>query len=176
MNTLLLVAALVITPTDGSLLFVENGNQVVQNHTDSTLSHVAIILKEENDFWVYEATPPKVRKILLSDYYAEVKSLNSKKKESRKMKLWMANPTKPFTAAQKETMKKYLEGELGRKYSIGSYLNGRAGKGIHCGELVGNALRLANLKFTDNTCQDDPWDVWDKTKTIYEDRKEINIQ
>lgn len=176
MNTFLLVAALTITPSDGSLLFVENGNQVVQNHTDSTLSHVAIILKEGNDFWVYEATPPKVRKILLSDYYAEVKKINNKKKESRQMKLWMANPSTPFTATQKETMKKYLDGELGRRYSISSYLNGRPGKGIHCGELVGNALRLANLKFTDNTCQDDPWDVWDKTQKLYKNRKEIQFQ
>lgn len=172
MQTLFLVATLAITPQDGSLLFIENGNRIVQNHTDSSITHVAIILKENNDLWVYEATPPKVRKIKLDDYFLEIQKINSHKKERRKMKIWIANPNDPLTAAQKKSMKEYLDKQIGRKYSINSYLDGTPGNGIHCCEITGNAFEAAGLKYSDSPCSDDPWDVWQKTKPTYKDREE----
>ena len=99
---LLFLIALNVTPEDGSLLFIENGNRIVQNHTDSTITHVAIIFKNDDDFWVYEAVQPKVRKIKLADYYLEIEKINTRKKEKRKLKVWISNPNDPLTEIQKE--------------------------------------------------------------------------
>jgi hypothetical protein len=173
MNTLLLLAALTFIPQDGCLLFVENGNRIVQNQTDSTVTHVAIIFKEENDFWVYEAVKPKVRKIKLDDYYLEIDKLNRHKREEKKRKVWLSNPDKPFNKQQIETMKKYLEDQIDRRYSVQSYLDKESGPGIHCCELTGEALLKANIKFTELPCADSPWDVWKKTKPFYSHREEI---
>lgn len=152
-------------PVDGSLLYIENGNRVVQQHTDSTVTHVAIILIENDVPIVYEATPPRVRKIALSEYYREIDKINTHKRT--KLKVWISDPKTPITAAQHDQMKQYLEKQIGRKYSISSYVNQRPGKGIHCCELVGQALERIGITYTDNACADDPWGVWIKTKPYY---------
>lgn len=172
MQTLFLVATLAITPQDGSLLFIENGNRVVQNHTDSTITHVAIILKENDDFWVYEAVPPKVRKIKLDDYFLEVQKINRRKKDRHKLKVWIANPNKPLTQDQRKLMKEYLDKQIGRKYSVSSYIDGTPGSGIHCCEITGFAFEAAGLEYSENPCADSPWDVWKKTKPFYKEREE----
>lgn len=169
---LLLLVALTIAPKDGSLLFIENGNRIVQNHTDSSITHVAIILKENDDFWVYEAVPPKVRKIKLDSYLLEIQKINSRKKERHKMKVWIANPNEPLTGDQKKSMKEYLDKQINRKYSVGSYIDGTPGSGIHCCEITGYAFEAAGLKYSDNPCSDSPWDVWQKTKPSYKEREE----
>lgn len=169
---LLFLIALNVTPEDGSLLFIENGNRIVQNHTDSTITHVAIIFKNDNDFWVYEAVQPKVRKIKLADYYLEIEKINTRKKEKRKLKVWISNPNDPLTEIQKELAKTYLEKQIGRKYSIAGYLEEIPVKGIHCCELVGETLVLMKINFSDNTSKDDPWSVWKKTKPFYKEKKE----
>ena len=172
--TLLLLVALNITPEDGSLLFIENGNRIVQNHTDSTITHVAIIFKNDNDLWVYEAVPPKVRKIKLTEYYLEIEKINKRKK--RKLKVWISNPDKPLSTDQKDIAKKYLEKQIGRKYSIGGYLEEKPVQGIHCCELVGETLLKMKIDFSDNTSTDDPWSVWQKTKPFYKIREEEIIR
>lgn len=176
-KTLLLLAAISITPQDGSLLFIENGNRIVQNHTDSSITHVAVILKEDDDFWVYEATPPKVRKVKLDEYLSEVKEINRhKKKERKKLKVWIANPNKPLTTKQHKAMKEYFDKQMGRRYSVNSYLNGTPGDGIHCCEITGYAFEAAGLKYSDNPCTDSPWDVWKKTKPSYNEREEVSTR
>lgn len=177
----MLVAMMMMTPQDGSLLFVEdgsllfveNGNNFVVYETDSTITHVAIILKEDDEFWVYESVMPKVRKIKLKDYFKEIEKLNFGKTEENKRKLWLANPKIPLTNNQKNTLKVYLEKQIGRKYSINGYFMKKSVKGIHCGELVGEALNLINYNYTNNPSADNPWDVWQKTKTLFPEREEI---
>lgn len=172
LNTLLLLVTLTFTPQDGSLLFIEGGNRIVQNNTDSTFTHVAIILKENDTFWVYEAVKPKVRKIKLDDYYVEIKQLNSRKKKNQR-KVWIANPNTPLTKNQKTSIKNYLEKQLGRKYSVASYLSESPTDSIHCCELVGEAL--SDLEYTKNPCADAPIDVWKKTLKFYKERKVISL-
>lgn len=153
---------------DGSLLYIENGNKTVQRYTDSTITHVALIIKIDNEPWVYEATSPKVRKIKLSDYYLEVEKHNKKKKKEKdKWKIWFSYPKRELFPEESKKLRDYLDSQVGRKYSVNSYLNEEPGRGIHCCELVGNALRLINFKYTDRPCTDSPIDVWRKTKTFY---------
>jgi len=169
MQSFILVAALTtIIPQDGSLLFVENGDRVVQWHTDSTVTHVAIILKENDDFWVYEAVPPEVRKIKLTEYLSEIQKMN-------RIKIWIANPNEQLTQIQHNQMKKYLDKQIGRKYSIKSYIRGSPGKCIHCCELTGFAFRIAGLTYSENPCSDCPWDVWIKTKSSHKEREKLHF-
>ena len=171
MNILLMLTALSITPQDGSLVFFENGNQFVQNQTQSSLTHVGTIVLQAAEPWVYEAVMPKIRKIKLADYCEEIRRGNIKK--NPKIKVWIANPNQTFTDEQKREYFEYLENQLGRRYSLASYLDGRSHNGIHCCELTGNALKRLGLNYTQNSGRDDPFDVWKKTKQFYKERELI---
>ena len=72
---LLLFMSLVSVP-DGTLLFVEGGNELVMDYTDSPYSHVAVIFNEDGKPYVYEAVRPICRKISLEDYIKEIESEN----------------------------------------------------------------------------------------------------
>jgi hypothetical protein len=159
------------TPQDGSILFVENGNRIVQRNTNSTLTHVATIVIIDDEPWVYEAVPPKVRKIRLSEYYQEINKINKRKKI--KLKVWIANPKNEITKEQKEKYLEYLESQIDRKYSVLSYVNGEENFGIHCCEMTGNALDILGNHYTENPKIDSPRDVWVKTKEIYSGKIEV---
>lgn len=156
------------TVPDGSLLYIENGNKTVQRYTESSITHVAIIINIDNEPWVYEADKPKVRKIKLFDYYNEVEKHNKKKKEKDKWKVWVASPKLNISEKSKKKLKEYLDSQIGRKYSVNSYLYEEVGEGIHCCELVGNALKLIGVNYTDSSHTDSPIQVWNKTAKFYE--------
>lgn len=153
---------------DGSLFYIENGNKTVQRYTDSKITHVAIIVNINNEPWVYEADKPEVRKIRLLDYYSEIEKYNKKKKEKNKWKVWISHPKKIISEKQKNKLKEYLDSQIGRKYSVDSYLYDEPGKGIHCCEMVGNALKLIGCNCTDSSHTDSPIEVWTKTQKFYE--------
>ena len=157
-------------PQDGSLLFIENGNRIVQRNTDSPITHVGIILKEKDSFVLYEAVPPKVRKINLQDYYKEIDEFNKNRRSKRKVTIWIANAKEPLTDTQKKGAKEYLESQLDRSYSISSYINGFPGRGIHCGELVTETLDRIGIHYAETSCIVSPGDIWEKIKPFYMDK------
>ena len=156
-------------PEDGSLIFIENGNKTVQRYTNSNITHVAIILKEQDKFYVYEAVPPKVRKISLDKFYEEIEKLNKHHKNNIR-KIWFAYPDKSFSAVEREKIVEYLNSQVGRKYGVSSWINGESNNKIHCGELVEEALKKAGFNISKNPCVDSPIDVWNNTKKLYEKR------
>jgi hypothetical protein len=170
MNFLILLMAMItVNPEDGSLLFIENGNKTVQKVTNSNITHVAITFKENEKFYVYEAIPPKVRKIELDEFYKEVDKLNKSHKNNQR-KIWFAYPNKPFTSEEKEKIVDYLNLQIGRKYSVSSYLNAESNKKIHCGELVEEALNQSGYIVSKKPCIDSPIDVWNNSKKLYDKR------
>jgi hypothetical protein len=62
MYSIILATALLASCPDGTLLFIEGGNRIVENETDSPYTHVAMIFNIDDEPWVYEAEPPRVRK------------------------------------------------------------------------------------------------------------------
>lgn len=138
MYTLLLLTALIIP--DGSLIFLEHSNSIVENNTGSTMTHVGIIINN----YVYEADKPKVHKITLDAF----------KQKNKKYKIYILSPTKQYSDQEVQNIKDYLEDQLKRRYSIWSYILGKDIKGIHCGELVATALvRSGRYQY------DQPWNV-----------------
>lgn len=126
---------------DGTILYVWNGNRIVQGYTDSKVTHVGLIININEEPYLYEADVPAVRRIAFRDYLAEVAYLNDGKDPSDQMRVHLIQPSIPYTGAQIEAMKEYLDSKVGLRYSIRGYLHKRAvDSGMHCAELATSAL------------------------------------
>jgi len=148
---------------DGTLLFVEGGNKLVRDFTDSPYSHVAVIFNIDGEPWVYEAIKPRVRKIKLDDYMKEIQKENE---ESEKlMKVWIRRPKVPIDT---KAMREYSEKMLGTKYSISSYLTGEPRKNhIHCGELTARTMLAGTMQVHGNPCTKSPQGIMNLCRPYY---------
>jgi hypothetical protein len=132
---------------DGSLIFLENCNSVVELATRDEIGHVAIAMREGNETWIYEATPGKVRKLTLSAYEEELARINAGRNRrdrtlpaSKPVKMWVLSPERKFTVAEVTAMQEFLDEQLGRRYSVKNYIRNKPGDGTHCAELAANTL------------------------------------
>src|SRR5262245_8714404 len=117
-------------PPDGTLLFLENCSSLVERATHGEIGHAALVFRNEGTCWVYEATPAKVRRVSLADYYAELARINARRDEKEKMRAWLLVPKTPYTAAEVAKMREYLDAQIGRRYSVRNYVRGKPG-GVH---------------------------------------------
>jgi len=124
--------------TPGSLLFLEDSNRIVETVTGDDISQVAIVMRHNGAYWVYEAEPAKVRRMPLRDYYQEIADLNRDRRT--KMKVWWLRPKTPYRESDLAKMKVFLDKQVGRRYSIRNYVRRRPGDGIHCAELAAEML------------------------------------
>ena len=133
----------------GSLIFAENSNFIVEQFTQSDITHVAIVAKENNETYVFEATKPKVRKVLLSEYLKNTKE-----------KLYISVPNQKI---DNERLVEYLNSQLNKKYSIENYnKNKPSEKTIFCSQLVVECYNHCNIKiFTYPSQHYAPGNVWD---------------
>jgi hypothetical protein len=125
---------------DGTVIALENGNRVVQYYTKSEVTQVALILNDGGKPWVYEATPHEVRKLMLADYYAELGEINRHRHTANQMRIRLYQPVRPYTDQQIIDVRAYLNRQLGRRYSVKSYVRDKPSDGVHCAELVSTAL------------------------------------
>ncbi len=125
---------------DGTLLFLENCSSVVQRATHGSVGHVAIVMNEEREAWVYEAIPGKVRRLKMDDYYAELSRLNARKNEEQQIRTFALRPERPFSEAERQAMRHYLDEQIGRRYSVKGYVRGKESAGVHCAELASHTL------------------------------------
>tara|TARA_Y100000034_G_scaffold78539_1_gene94397 strand:+ start:6553 stop:7101 length:549 start_codon:yes stop_codon:yes gene_type:complete len=171
MTSLLLLAALCTTPLeDGTLIFIEHGRRIVELGTDATITHVAIVATDEKGVtWIYEATPPKVRRVTLSTYYKEIVELNKERTEENKqhMRMWVMRPNVRYAASKVKKLKLYLDSQLGKRYSILSYITRRPGVGCHCGEFVSHALKRVGIEL-EHPCKESPQTVIEKVVKYYQ--------
>lgn len=153
MNSLLLALAMIgggsaelTEPQDGTLIFLENSKKVVKEITDSCITHVALVMNVQGVPWVYEAEPPKVRRVPLMTFYREIGERNRDGDEA--IRIWLLPPNERFGDRQRNKMKSYLDEQLGRRYSIKNYVRDVDGDGVHCAQLTANALnRTGRLTF-----------------------------
>lgn len=121
---------------NGTLLFVENGQNLVESYTHSTFSHVAIVIDDQ----VYEAAPPKIKRIPLKDWFTNIGKHNEGRGSPALVEIW--KPDRPYSKTELEKMKEYLDGQVDRRYSIRGYLRKVPGDGIHCAEMCSEALEV----------------------------------
>lgn len=162
----IIIFAMLCNMPDGTLLFVEGGNEIVMNHTNSPYSHAAIIFNDGGKPFVYEAVRPVCRKISLEKYIKEIESLNVDR--NKEMKLWIKYP-KDLTNENAEKMKKYCEEQLGRRYRIKSYLRGEEQNTLHCGEMTTRAMMAGGMEIKDNPCTRTPKDIMEFSSKWYKE-------
>jgi len=125
---------------DGTLLFLENCNSVVEYSTRGKIGHVALAYRDGRETWIYEATPAKVRRVNAAEYYAELARLNKRRDTDEQVRVWMLRPETAYTDAEIARMREFLDAQVGRRYSVKNYVKGEAGDGIHCAELASTTL------------------------------------
>ncbi len=128
---------------DGTLLFLENCSSVVERSTRGEVGHVAIVFQDGGERWVYEATPAKVRRLTLADYYEELAQQNQRKSDDDQVRAIAVAPKRAYTADEATRMRTYLDAQLGRRYSVKNYVRGKPYDGIHCAELASSALNAS---------------------------------
>jgi len=148
---------------DGTIIFLENSQPVVEWKTDSSLSHVALIFNLDGQPYVYEAVRPVVRKIPLRNWIEE------KRHELQRipdLKVWTCHPSQPYTPQQVQAMLQYLNAQIGRDYAVTSFVTGPRHT-IHCCELASNAFNAAGLNYSTQPWRMTPVDIWRKTGPKY---------
>jgi len=141
---------------NGTLLFVENGQNLVECYTKSSYSHVAIVL----DDCVYEAELPEVKKYTVQEWFTNIGKYNDGKGSPALVEIQA--PDKPYTKEELGKMKVFLESQVGRRYSIRGYLRKIPGTGIHCSEMCATALESSGrCNFSVQNCEISPGDLHD---------------
>jgi len=125
---------------DGTLLFLENCNSVVEYTTRGEVAHVALVFHEADEAWIYEATPGKVRRLKVDEYFVELARLNRRRDDDDRIRVLAARPKTAYTADEVAKMRSYLDAQLGRRYSVKNYVRGKPYDGIHCAELASSTL------------------------------------
>jgi hypothetical protein len=104
------------------------------------VTHVALILNDGGQTWVYEATPGEVRRLVLDRYYRELADYNHGRHAEKQLRVRLYPPKVAYTDCEVAGLQTYLDTQLGRRYSIKGYVRKKPGDGIHCAELVSSAL------------------------------------
>lgn len=128
-------------PADGTLIFLENCNSIVELTTRGQIGHAALVFHDPEGCWVYEATPAKVRRVTLDEYYAELARLNKRRDDDDQIRVWLLRPMAAYTETEAAKMREHLDTQVGRRYSVRNYVRSNPSTGgIHCAELTSTTL------------------------------------
>ncbi len=133
-------ATALATIETGTLLFSEGDCLAVKAFTRSPFTHVAGIVRDGDDVWVYDSqNGVGVRKQPLVEYLAA----------TRPDGIRLLRPVKPFDDATSRGFRGHLEAELGRPYAVAHHLTGNRCDGLHCAEYLTDALAAAEVARAD---------------------------
>lgn len=155
---------------DGSVIFWQNGPlaRPIQKHTGSTVSHVAVVLYEDDEPFVYEATWPKVRRMPLDDYYKYLAGTLSRKVSARRgLQCFAMQPREGYSLEQLDAMKQYARSQLGRRYMLRGWWKNREVRGIMCSQFVGNTIERSG-RIRSANYKESPISLKNKIGTMYE--------
>lgn len=129
-------ASLVEELQTGTLLFSEGDCLAVKAFTASPYTHVAAIVVEDNQAFVFDSqNGVGVRKLHFEEYLAV----------TRPAELHVLQPKHTFDEEQAEAFHSHLQKEVGRPYAISHHLTGQRCEGLHCAEYATDALMTASL-------------------------------
>ena len=151
---------------DGSVIFWRGGLLVkpILKHTDSDITHAAIVLYHGKEPFVYEAVPPRVHKVPLAEYSH---LMEEKVNESRRPMTWFVmQPMDRHTSSQLAAMKAHAESQLGRPYMLRGWWKGHEVRGVFCSELVGDTIERSG-KIESGHIRESPGSLHDKLLPFY---------
>lgn len=151
---------------DGSVLFWDSGILVrpIYRNTGSTLTHAAIILYVGDEPWVYEAVPPRVRRVPLNTYR---KKMKEKEARLREFSWFIMQPQPAYTASELLAMKKHADLELGRQYMMRGWWRGHIVRGIFCSQLVADIIEQSG-RITSDNIKESPGSLHAKLTPLYQ--------
>ena len=156
---------------DGSVIFWRGGLLVkpILKHTDSDITHAAIVLYHGREPWVYEAVPPRVHKVPMNEYrrLMEEKS-NEQRLQKRDFTWFIMQPMNAYTARQLVAMKRHAESQLDRPYMLRGWWKGHEVRGIFCSQLVGDIIEKSG-KIESGHIHESPGSLHDKLLPFYFD-------
>ena len=101
---------------------------------------MALAFADEEGSWIYEATPAKVRRVSVEQYYAELARLNERRDADDQVRVWALRPQATYADEEVTRMRSFLDSQIGRRYSIRNYVKREPADGIHCAELTAATL------------------------------------
>ncbi len=152
-------------PPDGSVIFWQGGILVkpILRQTGSNITHAAIVLNG----YVYEAVPPRVRKVPYADYIKELEAKRQLPSMQKRGFTWfIMQPKRPYLAIERLLMFRYAESQLGRLYQLRGWWKGHEVRGIFCSQLVSNTL-AKSLRIKSAGVRESPASLYEKLKPIY---------
>lgn len=181
MNALLLVSLSFFGQTsldDGSLVFLEKCNYFVERYTNAPIGHVAVAVRENEETWIYEATPGKVRRLTWGEYRAELGQLNADRtrKEKDPIVAWICGPKQALGEKESSALRQYLDSQLDRRYSVKGIVRGREGDGIHCAELAARALNAVGHVEIVDCHKQSPAGLMERAKSLSEQPQQATLE
>jgi hypothetical protein len=159
---------------EGTIVVLENSNLAVETYTHSETTHVGMLIYTGAEWTVYEAAPKAVRKLSLENYYQELSRLNHHKFEPHRLRLRLYQPRQPYSAKELAAIRKFLDSQVGRRYSIKGIVRGKPGDGIHCADLVSTALLQTGRYRFDETHTVSPGSLVEQVQATHE--KPIDVE
>ena len=115
----------------GTLLFSKGDCLAVKVYTRSPYTHVAAVVSEDGQPYVYDSqNSTGVRRLPLDEYLAS----------ERPCRFHVFQPRVSFTPARTRRFIEHLQSQVGRPYDITHHLTGERAEGLHCAEYVTDAL------------------------------------
>lgn len=171
----LFLAGTAAAADSGTLLFLENTKSVVEVSTRGQMGHVALVIANDGEDWVYEATPAKVRRLTLADYYAELAEINRRKEHDDWIVIWKLSPMEAYSNEEVARMREYLDGQVGRRYSVRNYVRTKPGDGIHCAELASSALNASGRYKFENCSKIHPTALYRAVLATHERPQRVSL-
>lgn len=161
-------------PPEGSLVLMENSapwpiDKILERHTGSPLSHVAILLHFNGEPYVYEAFPPRVRRMTFKEYLEILEKWSNNRWTKRLGGLnqfWWEPRSGLFTSDMLVRMRAKGEGLLGTRYRlILNWWRDRGEKRVHCSEFASLVVEASRLIVSDKN-KETPGSLFEKAKLL----------
>jgi hypothetical protein len=153
-------------PADGSLIVLRDSNVLVSGYTQSSWTHVAMILEDDGQSWVFESAPGFVRKIPLVEFLLRVAPSGSPG-TAHAQRVYYLSPKKPFSAGEILAMKEFAVRQIGRRYSVKGILRGQSVEGMSCAQFVAATLQQTGRIRFPQTFNQTPSSVLQHTRELY---------
>lgn len=163
-----------VGPADGSLIVLRDSNLLVRGYTQSSWTHVAMILQDDGQPWVFEAAPGYVRKVPLVDFLSKAGRPGSPG-TAYAPRVYYLSPRKPYSAVEILAMREFALRQIGRRYSVKGILRGQSVEGMSCAQFVAATLQqTGRIRFA-HTFNQTPSSVLQHTRELYAGMRPVRM-
>ncbi len=175
---LIAIAALCIAPsataTDGTLVVLRDSNLIVKEYTQSSWTHIGILLRVNGEFRVFEASPGTVQKVSLGEFFRDATPSRFTGRRAGPL-VYFVPPKTRFSAKEVIAMREFAVRQIGRRYSVKGLLRDRPVEGMNCAQFVAATLQQTGRVRFVNTFSQTPSSVIRHTGHLYSDMLPVRL-